>query len=102
MTSTPTSRPSASKTDGGRLDGKRVLVTGAGSGIGRTAARLFRRRGAELVLVGRRAAALGETLAAGPRAAPPPPRPPPPAAAGRARPARGPARRAVPEPARDR
>jgi NAD(P)-dependent dehydrogenase (short-subunit alcohol dehydrogenase family) len=43
-----------------------VLVTGAGSGIGRTAAHLFRRRGAELVLVGRRAAALGETLAAGP------------------------------------
>ena len=44
------------------LQGKRILVTGAGSGIGRAAARLFRDRGAELVLVGRRLAALQETL----------------------------------------
>lgn len=44
------------------LDGKRILVTGAGSGIGRTAARLFAARGAELVLVGRRLAPLLETL----------------------------------------
>ncbi len=44
------------------LAGKRILVTGAGSGIGRTAARLFRERGAELELVGRRLAALQETL----------------------------------------
>ncbi len=32
------------------LAGKRILVTGAGSGIGRSAARLFHDRGAELVL----------------------------------------------------
>ena len=44
------------------LDGKRILVTGAGSGIGRAAARLFAARGAELVLVGRRLDALRETL----------------------------------------
>jgi NAD(P)-dependent dehydrogenase (short-subunit alcohol dehydrogenase family) len=44
------------------LAGKRILVTGAGSGIGRTAARLFRERGAELTLLGRRLEALRETL----------------------------------------
>lgn len=37
-------------------------MTGAGSGIGRVAARLFRDRGADLVLAGRRLAALQETL----------------------------------------
>lgn len=42
--------------------GKRILVTGAGSGIGRTAARLFQERGADLELVGRRLAALQGTL----------------------------------------
>lgn len=44
------------------LQGRRILVSGAGSGIGRTAARLFKDRGAELVLVGRRLAMLQETL----------------------------------------
>lgn len=44
------------------LQGKRILVTGAGSGIGRAAARLFRELGAELVLAGRRLEALQETL----------------------------------------
>jgi 2-keto-3-deoxy-L-fuconate dehydrogenase len=44
------------------LQGKRILVSGAGSGIGRAAARLFRDRGAELVLVGRRLALLQDTL----------------------------------------
>jgi 2-keto-3-deoxy-L-fuconate dehydrogenase len=44
------------------LQGKRLLVSGAGSGIGRAAARLFRDRGAEVVLVGRRLAALQDTL----------------------------------------
>ena len=38
----------------GTLTGRRILVTGAGSGIGRAAARLFTERGAELVLIGRR------------------------------------------------
>ena len=38
----------------GSLAGKRILVTGAGSGIGRAAARLFVERGAEVVLIGRR------------------------------------------------
>jgi NAD(P)-dependent dehydrogenase (short-subunit alcohol dehydrogenase family) len=44
------------------LAGKRILVTGAGSGIGRVAARLFASLGADLVLVGRRGATLCETL----------------------------------------
>jgi 2-keto-3-deoxy-L-fuconate dehydrogenase len=48
---------------GQSLAGKRILVTGGGSGIGRAAARLFHQRGADLVLVGRRLAALQATLA---------------------------------------
>lgn len=44
------------------LQGRRLLVTGAGSGIGRTAARMFRDRGAELVLVGRSLESLRDTL----------------------------------------
>jgi 2-keto-3-deoxy-L-fuconate dehydrogenase len=44
------------------LAGKRILVTGAGSGIGRSAARRFAALGAELLLAGRREAALAETL----------------------------------------
>jgi 2-keto-3-deoxy-L-fuconate dehydrogenase len=36
------------------LAGKRILVSGAGSGIGLAAARLFAERGADLVLIGRR------------------------------------------------
>lgn len=44
------------------LKGKVLLVTGAGSGIGRTSARLFAEKGAELVLLGRRQEALVETL----------------------------------------
>lgn len=44
------------------LQGRRILVTGAGSGIGRAAARLFRDRGAELVLLGRQLETLRETL----------------------------------------
>ncbi|WP_243314822.1 SDR family NAD(P)-dependent oxidoreductase [Geothrix paludis] len=44
------------------LQGRRLLVTGAGSGIGRAAARLFRDRGADLILAGRRLDTLRETL----------------------------------------
>ena len=44
------------------LAGKRILVTGAGSGIGRAAACLLAERGAELVLVGRRLEPLREAL----------------------------------------
>ena len=47
-----------------RLAGKRILVTGAGSGIGRVAARLFAQEGAELLLAGRRLTSLQETLPA--------------------------------------
>jgi len=46
------------------LAGKRILVTGAGSGIGLAAARLFAERGAELIAVGRRLAPLREALPA--------------------------------------
>jgi 2-keto-3-deoxy-L-fuconate dehydrogenase len=46
------------------LAGKRILVTGAGSGIGRAAARLFAERGAELILVGRRLEPLRDALPA--------------------------------------
>ena len=47
----------------GPLAGKTLLVTGAGSGLGRAAARLFHAQGAELILVGRRPKPLEETLA---------------------------------------
>lgn len=44
------------------LAGKTILVSGAGSGIGRACARHFQAQGAELILVGRRLAPLRETL----------------------------------------
>jgi len=44
------------------FSGKRILVTGAGSGLGRVAARMLAERGAELILAGRRLEALRETL----------------------------------------
>ena len=46
----------------GTFAGRRILITGAGSGLGRATARLLRSRGAELVLVGRRLEALQETV----------------------------------------
>ena len=43
-----------------RLRGKRVLITGASSGIGEAGAELFARKGAEVVIVARRADLLQE------------------------------------------
>ncbi|CAG1064722.1 3-oxoacyl-[acyl-carrier protein] reductase [uncultured bacterium] len=48
----------------GSLEGKAVIVTGAGSGIGRAAAVMLAAEGASIVAVGRDRAKLEETLAA--------------------------------------
>ena len=45
------------------LDGRRVLITGGGSGLGKAMARRCLELGAELVICGRREAALSETQA---------------------------------------
>lgn len=47
----------------GRLQGKRAIVTGAGSGIGRASALAFAREGASVLVVDRAAAAIAETAA---------------------------------------
>lgn len=47
----------------GRLAGKRAIVTGAGSGIGRASALLFAREGAKLIAVDRVEEAVDETAA---------------------------------------
>src|ERR1700754_3085700 len=44
-----------------RLEGKRAIITGAASGIGRASARLFAREGAQLVIADRAAEGLEET-----------------------------------------
>ena len=48
----------------GRLSGKRTIVTGAGSGIGRASAQLFAAEGAQVLAVDRSEAAVAETVAA--------------------------------------
>jgi NAD(P)-dependent dehydrogenase (short-subunit alcohol dehydrogenase family) len=48
----------------GRLNGKRAIVTGAGSGIGRASAALFAAEGAAVLAVDRSEAAVAETVAA--------------------------------------
>ena len=48
----------------GRLEGKRAIVTGAGSGIGRASASLFAREGASVLAIDKTAAAVEETVAA--------------------------------------
>lgn len=47
----------------GTYTGKTVIVTGAGTGLGRAAAQRFASEGANVTLVGRRAGKLNETLA---------------------------------------
>ncbi len=48
-----------------RFDGKRVLVSGGGSGIGRAVALRFEEEGAKVAICGRRAEALDQTVALG-------------------------------------
>src|SRR5690606_26364760 len=47
----------------GRLAGKRAIVTGAGSGIGRATAALFAREGAQVLAVDLNTVGVGETAA---------------------------------------
>ena len=47
----------------GSLDGKIAIITGSGTGIGKSAAIQFAEQGASVVLVGRRQAPLDETAA---------------------------------------
>jgi len=48
----------------GRLAGKRAIVTGAGSGIGRASAQLFAAEGARVLAADTNATAVAETVAA--------------------------------------
>jgi NAD(P)-dependent dehydrogenase (short-subunit alcohol dehydrogenase family) len=59
-TSTSTSAPGSASTP---APGSTIVITGAGSGVGRAVAQLFARAGWRIALVGRRRAALEETAA---------------------------------------
>ena len=47
----------------GRLEGKVVIITGAGEGVGRVMAKLFADEGAHLAIAGRRPDMLDQTAA---------------------------------------
>ena len=47
----------------GRLDGKVAIITGGGTGIGRSAALRFADEGAQVAITGRRQAPLDDTVA---------------------------------------
>src|SRR3546814_10738787 len=48
------------------MENKVVLITGGGNGIGRAAAEVFAREGANVLITGRRAAALEDVTASNP------------------------------------
>src|SRR5947208_9390917 len=58
----PASEVSREAAHGGRLAGKRTIVTGAGSGIGRASAKKFAAEGAVVLAVDRAEAAVEETV----------------------------------------
>lgn len=64
LSTPPDDSRQAPRADGSRLAGRRIVVTGAASGIGRTTAMLFAREGATVALFDRDAAGLRRTVEA--------------------------------------